>query len=146
MVVIIFGETMCHACSLAGVTRKGSLYMQLDKLTIKAQEAVQQAQRLAEQRRHAEYDVEHLILALLDQEEGVACPLVERLGASVEGLRSGLESALGKRATVEGAAERYPSRGLREVLQRAFTLAERMKGQHAGHADFVPVRAGAGGQ
>ena len=101
--------------------------MQLDRLTIKAQEAVQQAQRMAEQRRHAEWDVEHVMLALLDQEEGVVRPLVERLGASVDALRAGLESALGKRATVEGVAERYPSRVLREMLQRAFTVAEQMK-------------------
>ncbi len=101
--------------------------MQLDKYTIKAQEAVQGAQKLAEEHRHSEVDVEHLILALLDQADGVVRPLLERLGAPLASLRSGLDQSLQKRGRVQGAAERYPSRALREVLQRAIDIAARMK-------------------
>jgi ATP-dependent Clp protease ATP-binding subunit ClpB len=101
--------------------------MQLDKLTIKAQEAVQQAPQEAEQRRHAEVTPEHLILALLDQEDGVVRPLVERLGASWSNLRQGVDVALNKLPVVEGAAERYPSRAFRDILQRSFGVASGMK-------------------
>ena len=104
--------------------------MQMDKLTINAQEAVQVAQQLAEQHRHAEIEVEHLMLALLEQADGVVRPLVERMGTPVAVLRSGLEAALKKRGTVEGAAERYMARSLREVLQRAFEVAARMKDEY----------------
>jgi ATP-dependent Clp protease ATP-binding subunit ClpB len=104
--------------------------MQLDRLTIKSQEAVQAAQRLAEQHRSAELDVEHLALALLDQAEGVVRPLVERLGASVSAFRQQLEQAVAGRPSVEGAAERHPSRGFREVLNRAADLAGKMKDEY----------------
>jgi len=101
--------------------------MQLDKLTIKAQEAVQQAQQEAEQRRHAEVLPEHLLLALVNQEDGVVRPLVERLGASCNGLSEGLEAALTRLPVVDGAAERYPSRAFRDILQRSFAVASGMK-------------------
>lgn len=104
--------------------------MQLDRLTIKSQEAVQAAQRLAEQHRSAELDVEHLGLALLDQAEGVVRPLVERLGVNVASFRPLLEKAVGERPVVEGAAERHPSRGFREVVGRAADLAGQMKDEY----------------
>ena len=101
--------------------------MQLDKLTIKSQEAVQAAQRVADERRHAEVEVDHLALALLDQPEGVVRPLLERLGARADALRGQVDAELAKRPKVEGVAERYPSRGFREVLQQAFAVAANMK-------------------
>jgi ATP-dependent Clp protease ATP-binding subunit ClpB len=101
--------------------------MQLDKLTIKSQEAIQAAQRIADERRHAEVDVDHLALALLEQPEGVVRPLVERLGVKADALRAQLEGELARRPTVEGVLERYPSRGFREVLQQAVALAGNMK-------------------
>ncbi len=101
--------------------------MQLDKLTIKSQEAVQAAQRVADERRHAEVEVDHLALALLDQPEGVVRPLLERLGAKADALRGQLDGELAKRPKVEGVAERYPSRGFREVLQQSFSIATAMK-------------------
>ena len=104
--------------------------MQLDRLTIKSQEAVQAAQRLAEQRQSAELDVEHLALALLDQTEGVVRPLLERLGAKVQAFRQELVREVEGRPAVDGAAERYPSRGLREVFNRAADLAGKMKDEY----------------
>jgi ATP-dependent Clp protease ATP-binding subunit ClpB len=101
--------------------------MQLDKLTIKSQEAVQAAQRVADERRHAEVEADHLALALLDQPEGVVRPLLERLGAKADALRGQLDGELAKRPKVEGVAERYPSRGFREVLQQSFSIATAMK-------------------
>ncbi|MBI3001090.1 MAG: hypothetical protein HYY46_21950, partial [Deltaproteobacteria bacterium] len=45
--------------------------MRFDKLTLKSQEALQNAQGLAEKRNHQAVDVEHLLMALLGQKEGV---------------------------------------------------------------------------
>ncbi len=105
--------------------------MQLDRLTLKSQEALQQAQRLAAQAGHGEMDVEHLMLALLDQDDGVVVPLLQRLGVAREQLKAELETALKNRATVAGsAAERYPSRALRQVLDEAFNLSEKMKDEY----------------
>jgi ATP-dependent Clp protease ATP-binding subunit ClpB len=105
--------------------------MQLDRLTIKSQEALQAAQKLAEQHRHSELDVEHLALALLDQEEGVVRPLVEKLGVSREAFRDELEREIKRRPAVEGAAvHRSLSRSLQQVLDRAFDLAGQMKDEY----------------
>ncbi len=105
--------------------------MQMDRFTIKSQEALHRAQRLAEQRRHSEVSVEHLVLALIDQEEGVVRPLLSRLGVDREDLRARLEEVLKSRPTVQGAAsERYVSRALKHVLDHAFELAEKMQDEY----------------
>ncbi len=121
--------------------------MQMDRLTIKSQEALHRAQRLAEQHRHAEVDVAHLALALVGQEEGVVRPLCSRLGVAPESLQSRLEAVLQSRPTVEGAAqERYLARGLKQVLDRAFALAEEMKDEYVSteHLFLAAIEAKAG--
>ena len=105
--------------------------MQLDRLTIKAQESVHHAQRLAERHGHAEVDVEHLAAALLRQQDGVVPPLVAKLGIGADQLRSHLDEALARRPKVSGAsADRYPSRAFRQALEAAFRLAEDMKDEY----------------
>ena len=54
--------------------------MQLDKLTIKSQEAVQEAQRIAREYSHQEMDGEHLLLALIGQTESLIPDLLEKIG------------------------------------------------------------------
>ena len=60
--------------------------MRLDKLTVKAQEAIQAAQSLADQNNHQAIEPEHLLQALLQQQEGVVGPLLAKLGARPEAL------------------------------------------------------------
>ena len=55
----------------------------LDKLTVKSQEAVQRAQSLAAEKGHPEIDPLHLLAALLDEQEGVARPILEKIGVNV---------------------------------------------------------------
>ena len=54
--------------------------MNIDQFTLKAQDAIQQANSIAQQEDHSEIGTEHLLLALLEQEDGVIPPLVERIG------------------------------------------------------------------
>ena len=54
--------------------------MRYDRLTLKAQEALQQADSFAHSYSHPSLDVEHLLLALLEQKDGVVPPLLERIG------------------------------------------------------------------
>ncbi|KKM06866.1 hypothetical protein LCGC14_1739660, partial [marine sediment metagenome] len=68
--------------------------MRFDKFTIKAQEAVQDAESIAGKYNHPSLDTEHLLQALLEQEEGVIPPLLDRLGVSTTQLRGELERAL----------------------------------------------------
>jgi ATP-dependent Clp protease ATP-binding subunit ClpB len=102
-----------------------------DKLTIKSQEALQQAQRLAEKYRHSEIGLEHLLLALVEQEEGVVRPLLEKLGVTPAALQRPLDEALQRRPTVDGAsADRGLARSARSALDRAFELAGQMRDEY----------------
>ena len=57
--------------------------MQPDRFTVKSQEAVAAAQRLAAERRNPEVTPAHLLLALLDQDDGLVVPILQKLGADV---------------------------------------------------------------
>ena len=75
--------------------------MRFDQLTIKAQEAVQEAQRDARARGNAELTGDHLLLALLKQDDGVVVPVLQKLGANPETLspaRSRPSSTAGPRS------------------------------------------------
>jgi ATP-dependent Clp protease ATP-binding subunit ClpB len=98
--------------------------MRFDQLTIKAQEAIQEAQRDARARGNAELTPDHVLLALLRQNEGVVVPILQKLGANAEGLASELEDELDRRPKVSGAsADAASSRELTKVLDRAFEIA-----------------------
>jgi len=108
--------------------------MRLDRLTIKALEALQSAERLASERGHAELTPLHLLSALLggagrDPEAGgIVVPLLNKAGARVDQIRSIVDSELRRLPRVSGASP-SPGRALQEVLQSAEDLAGRMKDQ-----------------
>jgi ATP-dependent Clp protease ATP-binding subunit ClpB len=77
--------------------------MRLDKLTIKGQEALQAAQSRAEALGSAQLEPEHLLDALVMQEDGLVTPLLKKLGVSTEGLRSELEKHFSSQPNVQGA-------------------------------------------
>src|SRR5919109_1090969 len=76
--------------------------MQADRFTIKSQEALQAAQRLAEGRRNPQMTPEHLLAVLLEQDAGVVVPVLQKLGADVAGLRAAVNTALDGLPTVSG--------------------------------------------
>ncbi|MEP6768174.1 MAG: ATP-dependent chaperone ClpB [Acidobacteriota bacterium] len=98
--------------------------MRFDQLTIKAQEAISEAQREARARGNAELTGEHLLLALLAQNEGVVVPILQKLGVDAASLTREAEAAVDKRPKVTGAsADAAPSRELTRVFDRAFEIA-----------------------
>jgi ATP-dependent Clp protease ATP-binding subunit ClpB len=102
--------------------------MRLDKFTLKAQEAVQGAQSLADQKGHQTLEPEHLLLALLQQREGVVTPLLGKLGARPEVLQQQLETELAKIPRVSGGGGgQYLGERLRQTLERAQGEAGRLK-------------------
>jgi ATP-dependent Clp protease ATP-binding subunit ClpB len=102
--------------------------MRFDKLTLKAQESFQEAQALAERFQHSTLEPEHLLLALLLQDGGVAEPLLEKLGAEPAILRMELERHLGAQPKVSGGAAYGGSIGsrLQRVFQDAFAEADKL--------------------
>jgi ATP-dependent Clp protease ATP-binding subunit ClpA len=96
--------------------------MRLDKLTMKSQEALQQAQSLAEKRNHQAIDVEHLLFALLGQKEGVVLSLLQKLGVPVTSVTERLQRTLDRLAQVTGQPVK-PS--LRRGLRRPSKVRKR---------------------
>jgi ATP-dependent Clp protease ATP-binding subunit ClpB len=101
--------------------------IRFDKFTVKAQEALQAAQALAEQQSHQVLEPEHLLLALLQQREGVVGPVLAKLGARLELLQRTLEQDLGRLPRVQGGPGPYLGPRLRAVLERAQAEAERLR-------------------
>ncbi|HUK81167.1 MAG TPA: ATP-dependent chaperone ClpB, partial [Verrucomicrobiae bacterium] len=104
--------------------------MRFDKLTIKAQEALQSAQEIAQKLNHQEVDCEHLLSALIEQPDGLVRPLLEKLGANPDAILRTLDDELNRRAQVHGAAETYLSKALRTALDAAQTHADKLKDQY----------------
>jgi ATP-dependent Clp protease ATP-binding subunit ClpB len=95
--------------------------MQADRFTVKSQEALAAAQRLAGARRNSEVVPQHLLAALLEQEGGIVVPVLERAGASAETVRRANNAALDAMATVTGEPSATPAIGAEaiEILKSA---------------------------
>jgi len=105
--------------------------MDMSKLTQKSQEALQQAQSEAARLGHTETDGEHLLLALLDQPDGLVPRLLDQAGVDVAGLRAAVEAELGRRPAVTGPGatpgQVYVTRRLAGLLAAAERAATRLK-------------------
>ena len=104
--------------------------MRLDKLTVKAQEAVQAAQSLADQHDHQAIEPEHLLLALLQQQEGVVSPLLAKLGARPETVSAQVQAEVAKLPKVQGGGRSYATPRFEGVINRAWDEAQRLKDEY----------------
>lgn len=107
--------------------------MRLDRLTIKAQEAVQDAQKISEQHHNQYVDVEHLVLALINSEDGIIVPILKKLGADIKSLKNGLEREIKRipEVTVSGSeGQIYISPRLKVLFERAEKEAERLRDEY----------------
>jgi ATP-dependent Clp protease ATP-binding subunit ClpB len=101
--------------------------MQLDRFTTKAQGALQDAQRLAQEHSHQAIDGEHLLLALLRQGEGLIQPLLQKLGVPPARVEQDLQAEIARRAKVQGGGEAYPTNEFRKTLEAAEKEAHKLK-------------------
>ncbi len=109
--------------------------MTLDKFTLKAQEALQQAQQIASERNQQQIDAEHLLAALLNDTEGIPVAVIKKLGASVEHIKQETEKALDKLPKVYGTGAGglgnvYISQRLNQILEAAFKEATNLKDEY----------------
>src|SRR4029453_13132226 len=108
--------------------------MDLNRLTEKAQDVIRGAQGLGERRGHAQIDVEHLAVALLSQDGGVAPRIVEKAGGNPASLVQRIEQALDRLPRVSGprtaAGQVYISPRVNEILTGAAAEAQRMKDEY----------------
>jgi ATP-dependent Clp protease ATP-binding subunit ClpB len=98
-----------------------------DKLTIKAQEAVAQAQSIASERGHPEVDPLHLLAALLAEQEGIVKPILDRIGVNRPQLDRIVEAELGHFPKVSGGAPPQPNAAIQRVFETAQREADAIK-------------------
>ena len=106
--------------------------MRFDKFTLRVQEALQTALKLASQQGHPGIEAEHLLLALIDQPEGIVDAILKKLGADPGQIALELKKALGKRHRIEGAGLGQPGimPGLNRILDQALTEAARLRDEY----------------
>jgi ATP-dependent Clp protease ATP-binding subunit ClpB len=101
-----------------------------EKLTVKSQEAIQQAQSHAAESGNPEVQPLHLMAALLEDREGIVIPVLEKIGVPVQQLLSGMNSAIEKLPKVQGGTQPGLSSSLQKVLEQAFKEAENFKDEY----------------
>ncbi|MCP8706796.1 ATP-dependent chaperone ClpB [Streptomyces sp. AC04842] len=108
--------------------------MDINRLTQKSQEALQDAQTKAVRYGHVEVDGEHLLLALLDQPEGLIPRLLTAAGADPDQTRATIEAALSRRPSVSGPGagpgQVYLTQRLSRLLDTADQEAKRLKDEY----------------
>ena len=104
--------------------------LRMDKLTVKAQEALQAAQEIAGRQGQQQVEPLHLLWALIAQGDGVVPPLLEKLGAAPARLAGEVEKQIERLPKVSGVAEQYLSKASNAVLERAFDEAQRLKDEY----------------
>jgi ATP-dependent Clp protease ATP-binding subunit ClpB len=106
--------------------------MNIDKFTLKAQEALQEAKSITERKHHQQIDAEHLLLALLGQKEGIVIPILQKLGANSDLIISQLENELNRipQVTGRGVGQVYLSSRLNEIFNAAGKEAERLMDEY----------------
>src|SRR5579863_6734737 len=105
--------------------------LRFDKLTVKAQEALQAAQEMGARSGQQQIEPLHLLWALIAQGDGVVPPLLEKLGASPATLAAEVEKQIDRLPKVSGGSEQQSlSRAANEALERAFDEAQRLKDEY----------------
>jgi ATP-dependent Clp protease ATP-binding subunit ClpB len=104
--------------------------VRFDQFTFKAQEVVQDAQKKAEEMQHQAVDVEHLLLALVEQSDSILVPLLQKVGASPRQIAASLRQELGKVPKIYGPTQAYITPRLNELFKRAQEEAGRLKDEY----------------
>jgi ATP-dependent Clp protease ATP-binding subunit ClpB len=124
------------------------MIMRTDKLTIKSQEALQEAQRFAEGKGNQELQPEHLLWALLTDGEGVSSQILRRLDVDTKSVLGDLEKEIDRLPKVSGATplgQLYISPRLKEAMENAFKEAEHLADEYVSVEHlFLAIISGGG--
>ena len=115
--------------------------MQLDKLTEKSREALQTAHSMAEKWTHPEIEPEHLAVALLEQTDGTATPLLQAVGADPARLKQEFQREFARFPRVEGDGQPGLSRRSQKILRDAQQEAGTLKDEYLSTEHFLLAMA-----
>jgi ATP-dependent Clp protease ATP-binding subunit ClpB len=117
-----------------------------DKLTVKAQEAIQAAGEYASQNGNAEIQLVHLLAALAADREGIVAPVLAKIGASAQAVEQEAQAEIATLPKVSGAsAQPTLSRGFSQALDQAFKEADRFKDEFVSTEHLLLAISGAKG-
>ena len=111
--------------------------MDFNKFTIKMQEAVERANQFAGEENHSELTSAHILIALLDQKEGVIRPLLEKLGVSVQSVDDAMRKVLSSLPKAYGSVQRSLSQRCYEDLTQAEKIASSFKDECTSAEHFL---------
>ncbi|MDR0656235.1 MAG: ATP-dependent chaperone ClpB [Treponema sp.] len=121
--------------------------MDYEKLTIKAQEALNEASAIAQRNDHSQVETEHILKALLEQDGGIAASLAERIGANLDKLLSDTDRLISQTPKIYGeAAQLYFSSAASKVLAKAETEAKSLKDEFVSSEHILIAIAGSEGK
>jgi ATP-dependent Clp protease ATP-binding subunit ClpB len=106
------------------------IMVRFEKLTVKAQEALQGAHEVAARHQNQEITPLHLLSSLVSQVDGVVSPLLARLGIRKETLSNDVEREINRTPKVQGFSDQRLSRALNDTLERAFKEADNFKDEY----------------
>ncbi len=118
--------------------------LRFDKLTIKAQEALQAAQEMGARLGQQQIEPLHLLWALIAQGDGVVPPILSKLGVSPEALAKEVESKIERLPKVSGVSQQYLSPALNDTISRAFDEAARFKDEYVSTEHLLLALASGG--
>ncbi len=123
--------------------------MRFDKFTIKAQEVIQESQNITEKYDHQQIEPEHILMALILQQEGTVPAILQKLGVDIPVILKQVEEALNKIPKVygTGGGQPYISPRSKKVLDQAFKEAERLKDEYVSTEHiFISIADEKGGE
>src|ERR671926_236954 len=103
--------------------------MRLDRFTLRGQEAIQTAIEAAERNQNQQVEPEHLLVAMLEQPEGIVRPLVGKLGANLQVVLNDAQAAVNRLPKVQGG-QQYFSPRLTQIFTAAQKQAESMQDEY----------------
>ena len=116
--------------------------LRFEKLTVKAQQAVESAQEIAARNENQQIEPLHLLASLAAQPDGVVPPLLARLGIRSEVFAQEIEREIGRLPKVQGFAQQHMGRPLNDVLERAFNEADSFKDKYVSTEHLFLAMAG----
>ena len=116
--------------------------MNYDQFTIKTQEALQEASSIANKNDNAEIAPEHVLQALLEQQDGLTVPVIERIGVSATELNNKVKDLVRSNPKVSGAAQVYFSSQTQKLLANAEKEMSALKDQYLSTEHLLLALAG----
>jgi ATP-dependent Clp protease ATP-binding subunit ClpB len=118
--------------------------LRYDRLTVKAQEALQAAQEMGARGGQQQIEPLHILWALVAQRDGVVPPLLQKLGVAPARLASQIEKEVARLPKVTGISQQYLSNSANEILQKAFDEAQSLKDEYVSTEHILLAISAAG--